>query len=78
MNAASEYGLSFDAWGRLWLRVTPSSAKRAATGLEVIEVPWSAWMVNTWAVMPWAAMVSAMNALASSAVSVWATIQPTT
>jgi len=32
--------------GRLWLLVTPRSASRNATGLEAIEVPRSAWMVN--------------------------------
>jgi hypothetical protein len=43
-----------------------------------MDVPRSAWMVNTSAVMPWAARASAMKALASSAVSVGATIQATT
>jgi hypothetical protein len=32
--------------------VTPDSASKAATGLEVIDVPRSPWMVSTSAVMP--------------------------
>src|ERR1035441_10781023 len=40
----SEYGLSSETWGRLWVLVTPKSAINSATGFEVIEVPRSAWI----------------------------------
>src|SRR5947207_4196171 len=46
LNWASEYGLSFEQWGREWLLVTPRSASIRATGLELIEEPRSAWMVS--------------------------------
>src|ERR1017187_7347801 len=65
----SEYGLSSETWGRLWVFVTPRSAINSATGLEVIEVPRSAWMVKSPATMPCFAHVSAISRLASSAVS---------
>src|ERR1035441_8442728 len=74
----SEYGLSSETWGRLWVLVTPKSAINSATGFEVIEVPRSAWMVKSPATMPCFAHVSAISRLASSAVSRGATIQPTT
>src|SRR5438270_5357901 len=38
----SEYGLSSETWGRLWVLVIPRSAIRKATGLDVIEEPRSA------------------------------------
>jgi hypothetical protein len=37
-------GLSSETWGREWLLVTPRSASNSATGLEVMEVPRSAWI----------------------------------
>src|SRR5882757_4287633 len=46
LNWASEYGLSFETCGREWVLVTPRSASRKATGLEVIDDPRSAWRVN--------------------------------
>ena len=46
LNCASEYGLSLLTWGRQWDWMTPRSASRNATGLEVIEEPRSAWMVS--------------------------------
>ena len=39
---ASEYGLSLEQCGRLWVLVTPRSASKKATGLEAMEVPRSA------------------------------------
>jgi hypothetical protein len=39
---ASEYGLSFDTWGRECVLVTPRSASRNATDFEVIAWPRSA------------------------------------
>ncbi len=46
LNCDSEYGLSLDTCGRLWDWVKPRSASRNATGLEVIDEPWSAWMLS--------------------------------
>src|SRR6187397_2130585 len=46
LNCDSENGLSFETWGREWVLVTPRSASRNATGLEVIDDPRSAWRVN--------------------------------
>jgi hypothetical protein len=62
--------------GREWLRVMPRSASSIATGLEVIDVPRSAWMAC--GVLPRRATASAMNTSASSPVSVTATCQSTT
>jgi len=39
LNWLSEYGLSSETCGRLWVFVTPRSAINSATGFEVIEVP---------------------------------------
>ena len=39
-----------DSWGRVWLRVTPRSARSWATVFEVIELPRSAWRVS-WSVL---------------------------
>jgi len=58
--------------------VTPRSLKSMATGLAVIEVPRSAWMVSVSACTPWAAMGLASSRSASAAASRVATIQPTT
>src|SRR5271165_3898149 len=46
LNWDSLNGLSSDTCGRLCDWVTPRSASRNATGLEVIEEPRSAWMVS--------------------------------
>jgi len=56
----------------------PRSASSSATGLEVIEVPRSAWIVSVPGGTPWPATARAMKASASSADSAGATIQPTT
>jgi hypothetical protein len=61
-----------------WVRPMPRSARSSATPLEVIEVPRSAWMVRAARSIPWAPTAAVMKASASSAVSVVATIQPTT
>src|ERR1035437_2304474 len=45
-NWLSEYGLSSETCGRLWVFVTPKSASRKATGLELIDVPRSACNVS--------------------------------
>ena len=45
-NWLSEYGLSSETWGRLWVLVTPRSASSKATGFEVMDEPRSAWMVS--------------------------------
>jgi hypothetical protein len=58
--------------------VTPRSASNMATGLEVIEVPRSAWMASWSQVTPWAAMASASSASTRRAFSAWASIQPGT
>src|ERR1019366_6204657 len=78
LNWLSEYGLSSETWGRLWVLVTPRSAIKRATGREVIEVPRSAWMVRCPATIPCFSQVSAISRLASSEVSRPATIHPTT
>src|ERR1039458_8601545 len=76
LNWLSEYGLSSETCGRLWVLVTPRSASISATGLEVIEVPRSAWMVRVPATMDCFSQVAAISRLANSAVSRPATIQP--
>lgn len=64
--------------GREWLLVTPRSASKKATGLEAMEDPRSAWMVNWSRSMCWLAMVSANNRSARAARSAWASSQPGT
>jgi len=70
--------LSLDTWGRECVLPMPRSASSSATGLEVIEVPRSAWIVSVPGGTPWPATARAMKASASSADSAGATIQPTT
>ena len=77
MNWAFENALSFDTRGRAWLRMTPRSAKRSATGLEVIAGPRSAGMVHCPSGMACLAQVSRMSRSARRLLSAWATIQPT-
>jgi hypothetical protein len=38
-NWLSEYGLSFETYGRVCVSVTPTSASKNATGLELSDVP---------------------------------------
>ena len=64
--------------GREWVRLMLRSLSSSATPLEVIEVPRSAWMVKAPRSMPWETTAVVMSSSASSAVSVAATIQPTT
>src|SRR5271168_186234 len=45
-NWLSEYGLSSETCGRLCVLVTPKSASKNATGLELIDVPRSACSVS--------------------------------
>ena len=52
LNCASENGLSLETCGRAWVLVTPRSASKRATGLEVIAGPRSAWMVSCPRSMP--------------------------
>src|SRR3954470_22171268 len=66
-NCASEYGLSLEVRGREWVFVTPRSASRNATGLDAIEEPLSAWMVNVSRSMCCLVMVSASSFSASRA-----------
>ena len=73
-----ENGLSLDTCGRPCVLVTPRSASKRATGLEVMAGPRSAWTVSCSRAMAWRAQVSRMNWVASVALSRWATIQPTT
>ena len=77
LNWLSEYGLSLETLGRELLLVTPRSASSNATGLEVIQVPRSAWTVSWSAWTCWLAMVSASSHSARTAASPAATIQPT-
>src|ERR1700709_597898 len=67
LNCDSEYGLSLETGGREWVLVTPRSASRNATGLEVIEDPRSAWRVNWPAGIACLASVSAIRRSANSA-----------
>jgi len=46
LELAAEYGLSLETCGREYVFVTPRSAIKKATGLEVIELPRSARMVS--------------------------------
>jgi hypothetical protein len=55
----------------------PRAASRNAIGLEVIEEPRSAWMVNSPQVMPCFAQVAAISFSARRAGSRAASIQPT-
>src|ERR1700690_3232691 len=77
LNCASEYGLSLLTWGREWDWVTPRSASSSATGLDVRELPRSAWRLSWPRVMPCLAQVSLMSFSARIADSRAATIQPT-
>src|SRR5450759_405952 len=52
LNQASEYGLSLETFGRECDLVTSRSDRSAATVLEVIDVPRSAW---TTCGIPWTA-----------------------
>src|SRR5438105_13567627 len=45
-NWLSEYGLSSETCGRLWVLTTPRSASNRATGLDFMEEPRSAWTVS--------------------------------
>jgi hypothetical protein len=74
----SEYGLSLDTLGREWDLVTPRSVSSSATGLDVIEVPRSAWMVSWCGSTCWAVIISASGRSARLAASRAATIHPTT
>src|SRR6266498_2930638 len=78
LNWASEYGLSLETCGREWVFVTPRSASRNATDLEVMELPRSAWMVSWSGLIPWRAQVSAISYSAKVADSRSGIIQPTT
>src|SRR5207245_9394689 len=75
-NWLSEYGLSSETCGRLWVFVIPKSASRKATGLELIDVPRSACSVSCPGRMFCFAQLSSISRLASSAPSRMATIQP--
>ena len=77
LNCASEYGLSLLTCGREWDWMTPRSASRNATGLEVIEEPRSAWMLSCPRPMPCLLQVAAISFSARAADSQVATIQPT-
>ena len=46
LNAASEYGLSFEVWGRLCDRSTPRSTRSCATVFDVMDAPRSECNVN--------------------------------
>src|SRR6266516_1069213 len=72
LNWASEYGLSFEVWGRECDLVTPRSARRNATGLDAWEDPRSAWMVRLSLSTPCLSMVSALSRSAILAVSRYA------
>src|SRR5450756_532412 len=78
LNWASEYGLSFEVYGRLWVLVTPRSVRRSATGFDFMEEPLSACRVSMYGSIPCLSHVSSMSLLASSADSLVATIHPTT
>ncbi len=58
-----------------WERATPRSTRSCATGLEVIEVPWSACTAPG---APWTAAAWAISAAASWESSRAATVHPTT
>src|SRR6266404_6217790 len=72
------YGLSFETCGRLCVFVIPRSASNKATGLDVIDVPRSAWIVSCSGAMFCLPLVSPISRLANSALSRGATIHPTT
>src|SRR5450756_1763061 len=55
LNQASEYGLSLETLGRECDLVTSKSDSSAATVLDVIDVPRSAW--TTWGI-PWTPKIS--------------------
>ena len=78
LNWASENGLSLETCGRECDWVTTRSASKNATGLLVMELPRSAWMVNWSRSMPCLAQVWRISTSASAADSRLATIQPTT
>src|SRR5437763_12584702 len=78
LNWLSEYGLSLLTCGREQDWVTPRSASRNATGLEVIEEPRSAWMASWPGLMCCLAQVAAISFSARAADSPVATIQPVT
>src|SRR5680860_1406639 len=73
LNQASLYGLSLLTRGREWDRVTSRSESSAATVLDVIEVPRSAWTICG---MPWIPKISFIISTASSPDS-WASVSYT-
>ncbi len=58
---ASELGLPFETWGREWVLVIPRSARRNATGFEVMAGPRSAWTVSWPGAIPSRATVAALR-----------------
>ena len=78
LNAASEYGLSLDTWGRLWLRDAPRSTINWDTGLERMDEPLSAWMVRWSRSNPWVRTASWTKSVANLADSMGASSHPTT
>src|SRR5450830_737551 len=67
LNCASEYGLSSDTCGRLWVLATSRSMRSAATGFDRMLEPRSAWSVRVPGAMFSFSSVSAMSCSASSA-----------
>src|SRR5207342_836465 len=67
LNCASEYGLSSETCGRLWVLATSRSIRSAARGLDRMLAPRSAWSVRVPGAMFSFSRVSAMSCSASSA-----------
>src|SRR3974377_1494740 len=78
LNCVSLNGLSLETCGRECDWVMPRSASRNATGLEVIDEPRQAWMLNCARPIACLAQVWRISPSASAADSRLATIQPTT
>lgn len=78
LNWASPHGLSSETCGRLCDWVMPRSASRDAAGLEVIEEPRPARIVNWSLPMPCLVQVWRISTSARAADSRLATIQPVT
>src|SRR5450830_293119 len=74
LNHDSEYGLSFETWGREWDLVTSRSESSTATVLDVMDVPRSACTTRG---ITWMAKISFIISVARTADSWACTCAPT-
>src|SRR6266446_2767958 len=78
LELALRIRIVLETYGRLWVLVTPSSARKKATTFDLIGAPRSACTVRVPGQMLWRSIVCSMSFLANSADSRYPSIQPTT